>query len=169
MNKEPHHEKRGTYVQSSITTTTQARHSQMWPLVILAAWRLRRTWFLLLFIALGMVAAVVIVCTIPLLSSVMTTAGLRSTLRSTPESDKLAVYAGDPGISTPIVQVAYNEFAPLFRRYLGNSVQQTQFSTTTNDFAFSPHRKNTVLVIYGTAMQQAAAHFGKVDGRIALV
>src|SRR5207302_3449271 len=99
-----------------------------------------RTWFLLLFIALGMVAAVVIACTIPLLSSVMTTAGLRSTLRATPESDEIAVYAGDPGISTPIVQAAYNEFAPLFRRYLGNTVQQTQFSTTINDFSFSPQR-----------------------------
>ena len=56
-----------------------------------------------------MVAAVVIACTIPLLSSVMTTAGLRSTLRATPESDEIAVYAGDPGIATPIVQAAYNE------------------------------------------------------------
>jgi ABC-type antimicrobial peptide transport system permease subunit len=116
-----------------------------------------------------MVAAVVIACTIPLLSSVMTTAGLRSTLRATPESDEIAVYAGDPGIATPIVQAAYNEFAPLFRRYLGDIVQQTQFSTTINDFSFSPQRENTTLVVYGTAMQQAATHFGKVDGRIARV
>ena len=141
----------------------------MWPLVILAAWRLRRTWFLLLFIAFGMVAAVVIVCTIPLLSSVMTTAGLRSTLRATPESDEIVVYGGGPGISTSIVQAANNKFAPLFRRYLGNTVQQTQFSATTNDFSFSPQRKNTTLVVYGTAMQLAATHFGKVDGRVARV
>lgn len=113
-----------------------ARHSLLWPVVTLAAWRLRRTWFLLLFITLGMVAAVVIACTIPLLSSVMTTAGLRSTLRATPESDEIAVYAGDPGIATPIVQAAYNEFAPLFRHYLGDIVQPTQFSTTINDFSF---------------------------------
>ncbi len=64
-------------------------------------WRLRRTWFLLLFIAFGMVAAVVIVCTIPLLSSVMTTAGLRSTLRATPESDEIVVYGGGPGKHRP--------------------------------------------------------------------
>src|SRR5437588_202373 len=141
----------------------------MWPVVILAAWRLRRTWFLLLFIAFGMVAAVVIVCTIPLLSSVMTTAGLRSTLRATPESDEIVVYGGGPGISTSIVQAANNKFAPLFRRYLGNTVQQTQFSATTNDFSLSPQRKNTTLVVYGTAMQLAATHFGKVDGRVARV
>lgn len=146
-----------------------ARHSLLWPVVTLAAWRLRRTWFLLLFITLGMVAAVVIACTIPLLSSVMTTAGLRSTLRATPESDEIAVYAGDPGIATPIVQAAYNEFAPLFRHYLGDIVQPTQFSTTINDFSFSPQHENTTLVVYGTAMQQAATQFGKVDGRIARV
>lgn len=144
-----------------------AVHSLMQPVIILSAWRLRRTWFLLPFIALGIVAAVVIVCTLPLLSNVMTTAALRSTLRATPESSEIAVYAGDSGISTSIVQTAYNEFAPLFRRYLGNTVQQVQFSTTINDFSFSPQRQNTSLVTYGTAMQQAASHFGKVDGRIA--
>lgn len=141
----------------------------MWSVVTLAAWQLRRTWFLLLFIALGMVAAVVIVCTIPLLTGVMTTAGLRSTLRATPASDEIAVYAGGPAISTPIVQAAYNDFAPLFRRYLGNTVQQTLFSTTTTDFSFLPKRQNTTLVVYGTAMQQAATHFGTVDGRVAHV
>src|SRR5436305_1765336 len=97
----------------------KARHSLLGPVFLLAAWRLRQTRFLLLFITLGMIAAVVIVCTIPLLYGVMTTAGLRGTLRSTPASDEIAVYAGDPGISTPIVQKAYNEFAPLFRHYLG--------------------------------------------------
>ena len=114
----------------------RARHFLMWPVVTLAAWRLRRTWFLLLFIALGMVAAVVIVCTIPLLSSVMTTAGLRNTLRATPESDEIAVYAGDPGISTPIVKAAYNEFAPLFRRYLGTSSNRHNFLPLSMIFPF---------------------------------
>ena len=143
------------------------RHPLLWPVVTLATWLLRRTWFLLLFITLGMVAAVVIVCTIPLLSEEMTTAGLRNTLRSTPDSDEIVVYAGDPAIATPIVQAAYNQFAPLFQRYLGNTVQQTQSSIIVNDFSFSPQRKNVHPVIYGTAMQQAATHFGKVDGRIA--
>ncbi len=93
----------------------------------------------------------------------------RGILRATPESDEIVVYGGGPGISTSIVQAAYNKFAPLFRRYLGNTVQQTQFSATTNDFSFSPQRKNTTLVVYGTAMQLAATHFGKVDGRVARV
>ncbi len=145
----------------------RVKHSLMQPVIMLSAWQLRRTWFLLPFIALGMIAAVVIVCTLPLLSNVMTTASLRNTLSATPESNELAVYAGDPGISTAIVQAASNEFAPLFRRYLGNTVQQIQFSTTINDFSFSPQRQNSLLVTYGTAMQQAASHFGKVDGHIA--
>lgn len=144
-----------------------AKHSLMQSAIVLSAWRVRSTWFLLSFIALGIVAAVVIVCTLPLLSNVMTTAGLRGTLRATPESNEIAVYAGDPAISTSIIQTADNEFAPLFRRYLGNTVQQVQSFITINDFSFSSQRPNTSLVTYGTAMQQAASHFGTVDGRLA--
>jgi ABC-type antimicrobial peptide transport system permease subunit len=137
---------------------------------LLATRRLRRTSFLLVLIALGMLAAVVIVCSIPLYSGVMTTASLRNALRSTPEGDQIVVYGGNSGLSTPIIQEAYNEFAPLFQRYLGNTVQQAQSSITiNNDFSFSPQRKNTILTVYGTAMQLAAPHFGKVDGRLAQV
>ncbi len=145
----------------------KAKHSLMQSVIVLSAWRVRSTLFLLPFIALGIVAAVVIVCTLPLLSNVMTTAGLRGTLRATPGSNEIAVYAGDPALSTSIIQTADNEFAPLFRRYLGNTVQQVQSFLTINDFSFASQRPNTSLVTYGTAMQQAASHFGTVDGRLA--
>jgi ABC-type antimicrobial peptide transport system permease subunit len=147
----------------------RVQHTYWQSVFLLASWRLRRTRLLLLFITVGIVAAVVIACAIPLLYGVMTTAGLRSALRSTPDSNELAVYAGGPALSTPITQAAYNEFAPLFHRYLGNRAQQTQFSTTVNDFSFAPQRANTTLVVYGTDMQQAAPYFGTIDGRLAQV
>ena len=145
----------------------KAKSSLMQSVVVLSAWRLRSTWSLFPFIALGMIAAVVIVCTLPLLFNVMTTAGLRSTLRATPESDEIGVYAGDPAISTSIVHAANKEFAPLFHRYLGNTVQPVQSFITINDFSFSSLEPNTSLVTYGTDMQQAASHFGTIDGRLA--
>ena len=77
-------------------------------MLTVAFWQLRRTWFLLLFIVLGMTAAVVIACALPLLSDTMTTAGLRSTLRATPESADLQLNIGTTGLSTPIAQNIYD-------------------------------------------------------------
>ena len=49
----------------------------MLSVMTLALWRLRQTWFLLCIITIGMIAAVMIVCAIPLFSNVTMTAGLR--------------------------------------------------------------------------------------------
>lgn len=159
----------GEEPESHVRLPQQKHASYLWlhPVLALSAWRLRSTWLFLSCMTLGMVAAVMIGCTLPLLSDVMTTAGLRSTLRATPESGEIAVYAGNSAPSTAIVHKVYNEFAPLFHRYLRDTVGQVQFSTTINDFSFSPQRPNTSLIVYGTDMQQAASHFGNVDGRLA--
>jgi hypothetical protein len=135
----------------------------------LAFWQLRRTWFLLLFITLGTVAAVVIACAIPLLSNVMTTAGLRSTLRATPDIADIALNTGVDGISTPIVQNVYHQFDPLFHHYLGNTIQPAQFAITSEDFSLYPPRKNAVVTVYGTSMQQAAPHLGLIQGQLARI
>ena len=139
------------------------------PVMTLTFWQLRRTWFLLLFITFGMIAAVVIACAIPLLSDVMTTAGLRSTLRATPDSTDFQLIVGTNGISSPIEQNIYQQFDPLFHRYLGSILKPEQSAITSDDFSFSPPRKNTILTVYGTPMQQAAPHLGPIQGRLARI
>jgi len=52
--------------------------------VTLALWRWRQHWFLLLMTVLGMIAAVIIACAVPLLAQTMLTAGLRGVLRASP-------------------------------------------------------------------------------------
>jgi ABC-type antimicrobial peptide transport system permease subunit len=146
----------------------QVRNRFLTPTVMtLATWQLRRTWFLLLFITLGTIAAIVIVCAIPLLSNVMTTAGLRSTLKATPDSADIALNTTTSGISTPIVQNIHNQFDSLFHRYLGNAIQLEQFAVTSEDFSFYPSRQHTALTVYGTSIQQAAPHLGPIQGRLA--
>ena len=138
-------------------------------MLTVAFWQLRRTWFLLLFIALGMTAAVVIACALPLLSDTMTTAGLRSTLRATPESADLQLNVGTTGLSTPIAQNIYDQFNPLFHRSLGNLIQPGEFTIASEDFSVFPPPINTNLTIYGTPMQQAAPHLGPLQGRLARI
>jgi hypothetical protein len=57
------------YMPGATQRRGRSRKRSLKPAVLrLAFWQLRRTWFLLLFISLGMIAAVVIACAIPLLS-----------------------------------------------------------------------------------------------------
>ncbi len=77
-----------------ISTTNSSRQPIKRHLVTsvgtLTLWRWRQHWFLLLMICIGMIAAVTIVCALPLLSTTMQTAGLRNILRATPESSEVA-------------------------------------------------------------------------------
>ncbi|HEY5005444.1 MAG TPA: hypothetical protein VII61_19945, partial [Ktedonobacteraceae bacterium] len=89
-------------------------------MMTLASWRLRQTWFLLLITTIGIVAAVIIVCAVPLFSDVMTTAGLHNTLREDPYGSEFEVDAITQGISTSIVQNVHGQIATLFQQNLGS-------------------------------------------------
>ena len=133
----------------------------------LASWRVRSTWFLLLIIAFGITVAVVVASTIPLFSTVMTTAGLRSTLRSTPENTEITLNTMTQGVSTPIAHAVQKQFDPLFHQYLGNSIHLEQSALLSEDFSFSPAIPHTSITTYGTSMEQAAPHLTLVQGRLA--
>src|SRR5690242_1076326 len=132
----------------------RGNHFPVSAIMTVAFWQLRRTWFLLLFIAFGMIAAIVVACSLPLLSNVMTTAGLRDTLRATPESADLQLNVGTGGLSTAIAQNLYGQFNPLFRHSLGNLIQPREFTIASQDFSVFPPPVNTTLTIYATPMQQ---------------
>jgi hypothetical protein len=132
----------------------------------LAFQQLRRTWVLLLFIALGLTAAVVIACTIPMLSNVLTTAGLRNTIRATPASADIELDVETNGLSTSIVQNLRHQLDPLFPRYLGNAIKPDQFVITSQDFSLIPSQQNASLYVYGVPMQQAGPHLSLLQGQL---
>ena len=138
-------------------------------MLTVAFWQVRRTWFLLLFIACAMIAAIVVACSLPLLSEVMTTAGLRNTLRATPQSADLQLNVGTTGLSTHIAQDLSGQFPPLFSHALGTLIQRWEFSLASTDFSVFPPPINTYLTVYGTSMQQAAPHLGPIQGRLARI
>ena len=133
----------------------------------LAFWQLRRTWFLLLFMTLGMIAAIVIASTIPLLSNVMMTAGLRNTLRATPDSADIQLLTEGNGISTPVVQKIHDQFDPLFHHYLGNAIKPDLSAITSEDLSLYPAQNHTSLTIFGTSMQQVGPHLRMIQGQLA--
>ncbi len=133
----------------------------------LAFWQLRRTWFLLLWIACGMVAAVVIVCAIPMLSDVMTTAGVRSALRTTPSGTELSITTNTLGLSTSVVHAVQQDIDPQLQQYLGTIAQPEQSALMSTDFSLPSSFPNATLTLYATSTQQARPHLGPIQGQSA--
>lgn len=137
----------------------------------LALWGLRRTWFLALLAGVGIVAAVAIVCTLPLFSTVTTSAGLHSVLTASPAGSELTVDAFPAGLSTRVVRATQHQFDPLFQQYLGAYLsQQTAFSLQAAGFAIvapkqPPHTASAVQLV-GTALEQAAPHLTLLQGQL---
>ncbi|MDQ2715207.1 MAG: hypothetical protein M3Z08_09900 [Chloroflexota bacterium] len=72
-------------------TARRSGYARVSSTVTLGIWRARRTWGMLLMTGLGMVAAVMLTCTVPLYSRLATTAGLRDVLSSAPENADMTV------------------------------------------------------------------------------
>jgi ABC-type antimicrobial peptide transport system permease subunit len=114
-----------------------------------------------------MIAAIVIASAIPLLSDVMMTAGLRNTLRATPDSSDIQLLTQANAISSPVVQKIHDQFDPLFHQYLGNTIKPDLSAILSQDFSLYPPQNHTSVTIYGTSMQQAASHLVVIQGQFA--
>jgi ABC-type antimicrobial peptide transport system permease subunit len=139
-------------------------------IVTLSLWRWRQQWVLLLMICLGMIAAVTIVCTIPLLSSTMQTAALRSVLRATPGSSEVSLRVQVAGLSTQSIdqtyQLASAPLQPHVAAYM-NGQPRLDFQTPlTSIFSPTPPASSDTLGIYGTSMDKAASHVKLIQGRL---
>src|SRR2546421_4098993 len=101
------------------------------PTVTLALVRLRKTWGLLLVIGVGIVAAVMLSCAVPLYSDVSMTAGLRGALTSSTQNADIVVNSTAEQVSPPVIgqatQVLNQEFQDKIGPYLG----PPQFSIQT--------------------------------------
>ena len=157
---------------SSTTNTSQQplnRHFVS-SVVTLSLWRWRQQWFLLLMIGIGMIAAVTIVCTIPLLSSTMQTAGLRNVLRSSPNSSEVALRAQIAGLSTRGIQQVYQSTNIPLQQHLTSYLSgppRLDFQTPLfSILSPAPSQSSDQLSIYATSMSEAASHVMLTQGRL---
>src|SRR5215467_14469182 len=74
--------------------------------MVALAFQRRRQWFLLFLLGVGLVAAVTLVCIVPLLTTVMQTAGLREVLREPHASSELTLLSTVAGLSAQMLDVA---------------------------------------------------------------
>jgi putative ABC transport system permease protein len=103
-------------------------------ILILASWRLRRTWGLLLLMSLGMVAAVALVCLVPLYSEVVMTAGLRDTINAAGANADAFVQGTSNDISASVIDRTSQNINHEFKRRLGSYIGSQQFFVTTTTY-----------------------------------
>ncbi len=152
-------------------TQSHSAHKRNWFGVLvtatatLAFWRLRRMWVMLFVTGLGMVAAVMLVCAVPLYSQVALTAGVRDVLTATPDSATLAVNATISGMSTDSVSTIESDIAQSvmdagLQDYMKGS---PQFVIQTDDLALP---SGNTMAIRGYSMEEVAKHVKLVRGRL---
>jgi len=108
--------------------TNKRRRNQFSP-VTLAFWQLRQTWRLLLVVGAGAIAAVIIVCAVPLYSQIALTAELENALRASNTSSDLLVQSTAGQIAPPDIQKQQNTLDQIVHSTLGDQViGPTQFS-----------------------------------------
>ncbi len=138
--------------------------------MVLAFGQARRTWLLLVTTGVGIIAAIVMVCAIPLFSEVMTTAGLQTTLNNVPGGSEFTLDALTPGLSTSVIQNVQQQLDPYLHARIGNYVHQpVLFSVKATGFTYlvpySPNSYNP-LDIFATSMEQASSHLTLLQGRL---
>jgi len=142
------------------------------PTVTLALWRLRRTWRLLVMTGVGMVAAVMLVCSVPLYSQVSMTIGLRAILDAAPQNADIVVSSVAEQINTQFLIKVNREVNQEFQQQLGPYLSPEQFSVQTQVYFLAQFVQdkytdsNDQLQFYGSSMPQVAAHVTLVQGRL---
>ena len=118
-----------TATATGTTTAAKRRRRRGLPLIAtltLAWWRLRQTWRLLLVSGLGIVAAVMLVCAVPLFSQVAMSAGLRSALTAFPDASHVIIQGStSPGASSDDIAQAQSRIDAFVRREMGPYLADT--------------------------------------------
>lgn len=109
--------------------TNRRREKKPFSPLILARWQIRQTWRMLLVTGMGVIAAVIIVCAVPIYSQIALTAELESALRAANSSNDLLVQANVGQIDPQDIQKQQDILDQVIHADLGNEViGTTQFS-----------------------------------------
>ncbi len=131
--------------------------------VTLALWQLRLTWRLLLVSGAGVVAAVILVCTVPLYSQVAMSAGLRDAL-NTSNNATITIHGVAQLISRSATQKVSGQIQQELQQNLGSQLAGSQFSVQSPALALD--KRNNQVQLSGWSMQSASGHVRVIEGRL---
>lgn len=154
MRREPEQRKRGRR-ESSMPFSTMTR---------LAFWQLRQTWRLLGVVSAGLLAAVVLVCAIPLYAQVAESAGLRHTLESNQQNRYITVQALNSLFSADALNTAEQQITQELQSTLGSTVASVPDLSV--QIAALSLGQNQYMRLVGTDARLAGGHLQLVEGRL---
>ncbi|MDQ2907358.1 MAG: ABC transporter permease [Chloroflexota bacterium] len=157
-------------------THSPASKNLLTPVIRLALWRVRRTWGLLLLAGVGMIAAVMVVCTVPLYSQVAMTAGLRGVLAAAPQHGSVLIQANSEQLSADALQTLTQQLNTEIQNNLGSFLNSAQVSIVMpNTFMYTSTKLDTKLSnppaysqvgLVTEPMAAAASHLRLVAGHL---
>jgi ABC-type antimicrobial peptide transport system permease subunit len=152
------------------TASRVAKRSIKPSFVTLAFWQLRKAWFLLLVQGIGLVAGVTIVCSVPLFSTVATTASLHETLDASADSSTITLDTATQGLSSKIFNDVQKQLDPIIQQYTGTYLgQPTPFLLRSAGFSLAspvPTSARNDIQLIGAQMGQITTHLTLVQGQL---
>lgn len=130
--------------------------------VTLAWWQLRLTWRLLLVAGAGVMAAVILVCVVPLYSQVAMSAGLRDAL-NTPGNASITIHSIANLISQSVTQKVAGQIHEEMQQNLGQFLAGSQFSVQSPGLRIGPANQ---MQLIGWSMNDAGGHVRLLEGRL---
>lgn len=140
----------------------QGGYSRVTAAVTLAWWQFRLTWRLLLVVGAGVVAAVVLVCTVPLYSQVALSAGLRDAL-NTPGDSSVTIHSVAHLIAPAVTEKIAEEIQQEVEQNIGQFLAGAQFSAQSSGLLLS---EGHLLQLVGWSMGDASAHIQVLAGHL---
>ncbi|HJT56399.1 MAG TPA: FtsX-like permease family protein [Ktedonobacteraceae bacterium] len=133
-------------------------------MVTLAAWQLRQTWRLLLVVGVGMIAAVILVCAVPLYSQVAMSAGLRDALNASPIANSITITSSAPLVSQAAISQVQQQLAREMQNNLGQFINGSpQVSMQSQGFNINTYDQ---VQLIGTSMSQVHPHVRLLQGQL---
>lgn len=130
--------------------------------ITLAFWQLRLTWRLLLLAGVGVITAVVLVCTVPLYSQVAMSAGLRDMLNSSANSS-IVIHSVSHLISRSATQKVAEQLQQELQENIGQFLQGSQFSVQSPGLSIGQHNQ---IQLIGWSIPDARSHVQLLEGRL---
>ena len=147
--------------------------------VVIAFSRIRQAWGLLVLTCIGMIAAVLLACTIPLYTNVAMTAGVRGVLGGASQNSDIVVRSLSSHVTSSIVHNVTQELNQKFQRNFGSVLTAPQFSIETQYFpvtslkmsnnqgdAIYPGSNKLNMALISATMDKASAHVKLLRGRL---
>ncbi len=158
--------------RSPKTVSRRGSRIQMPSTILLALLQLRKTWRMFLVIEVGILAAVVIACIVPLYSSVTMSVGLHGALTASAQNGDIVVSGASEKISFPLIDSISHHLQQKFDGYFGPYLDPSGRSLQTPDEPVLTGKPGNLsetlnlMHVVGFPMDQATAHLKLVKGRL---